>query len=81
MAVVHFVLNGVVGISAWSTDQPISGGALARWSEPQPVPRGRPPVPPFQDAPLPEALRSWVSDVGARLQCPADFVAVCRRPP
>jgi Protein of unknown function (DUF3987) len=48
----------------------------ARWPEPQPVPRGRPPVPAFDDALLPEALRSWVADVGARVQCPADFVAV-----
>jgi putative DNA primase/helicase len=33
-------------------------------------------VPPFEDALLPEALRSWVADVGARVQCPPDFVAV-----
>src|SRR4029453_7487785 len=49
---------------------------VARWPEPQPLPRGRPPVPPFEDALLPEALRSWVTDVGARVQCPAEFVAV-----
>jgi Protein of unknown function (DUF3987) len=40
------------------------------------VPRGRPPVPPFEDALLPEAIRPWVADVAARVQCPADFVAV-----
>ena len=49
---------------------------VARWPEPQPVPRGRPPVPAFDDGLLPEALRSWVADVAARVQCPADFVAV-----
>jgi hypothetical protein len=49
---------------------------VAQWPEPQPVPRGRPPVPPFEDAVLPEALRSWVADVTARVQCPPDFVAV-----
>ena len=49
---------------------------VARWPEPQPVPRGRPPVPLFEDALLPEALRSWVADVAARVQCPSDFVAV-----
>jgi hypothetical protein len=31
-------------------------------------------VPSFEDALLPEALRSWVADVAARVQCPA----VCR---
>jgi putative DNA primase/helicase len=33
-------------------------------------------VPPFEDALLPEALRSWVADVAARVQGPADFVAI-----
>jgi putative DNA primase/helicase len=33
-------------------------------------------VPPFEDTLLPEALRPWVADVAARVQCPADFVAV-----
>jgi putative DNA primase/helicase len=50
--------------------------AVAQWPEPQPVPRGRPPVPRFDDALLPEALRSWVADVAGRMQCPPDFVAV-----
>jgi hypothetical protein len=31
------------------------------------VPRSRPPVPTFEDALLPEALRSWVADVAARV--------------
>jgi len=46
------------------------------WPEPQPVPRGRPPVPPFQPAQLPGALAPWVADVAERVQCPPDFVAV-----
>jgi putative DNA primase/helicase len=49
---------------------------MARWPEPQPVPRGRPPVPAFEEALLPEALRAWVADVANRVQCPPDFVAV-----
>src|SRR5229473_3325540 len=46
------------------------------WRAPQPVPRGRPPVPPFLGALLPDALAPWVADVADRIQCPPDFVAV-----
>src|SRR5262249_47541574 len=49
---------------------------VASWPEPQSVPRGRPPVPPFNAALLPEALAPWVADVAERVQCPPDFVAV-----
>src|SRR5712692_8177369 len=49
---------------------------FASWREPQPVPRGRPPVPAFDDALLPRALAPWVADVADRVQCPPDFVAV-----
>jgi hypothetical protein len=48
----------------------------AAWPEPQPVPRGRPPVPGFDFALLPSSLAPWVADVADRVQCPADFVAV-----
>jgi Protein of unknown function (DUF3987) len=48
----------------------------APWPEPQPVPRGRPPVPPFTSALLPVSLAPWVADVADRVQCPPDFVAV-----
>jgi Protein of unknown function (DUF3987) len=48
----------------------------AGWPEPQPMPRGRPPVPAFDHALLSEPLKSWVVDVADRVQCPADFVAV-----
>ena len=34
------------------------------------------PVPPFDPNLLPDALRPWCADVSARMQCPADFVAV-----
>src|SRR6266851_3820533 len=46
------------------------------WPEPQPVPQGRPPVPPFSLALLPGALAPWVADIADRVQCPPDFVAV-----
>ena len=49
---------------------------VASWRAPQPVPRGRPPVPPFDGALLPAALAPWVADVADRVQCPPDFIAV-----
>ncbi len=48
----------------------------AQWPEPQPLPRGRPPVPALPGALLPGALAPWVVDVAERVQCPPDFVAV-----
>src|SRR5437870_11584161 len=53
-----------------------AGALTARWPEPQPGPRGRPPVPALPGALLPEALAPWVVDVAERVQCPPDFVAV-----
>ncbi len=55
-------------------DTPIA--PRARWPEPQPVPRGRPPVPALPGALLPGALAPWVADVAERVQCPPDFVAM-----
>ena len=55
-------------------DTPIA--PRARWPEPKPVPRGRPPVPALPGALLPGALAPWVADVAERVQCPPDFVAV-----
>lgn len=34
------------------------------------------PVPAFDLMLLPETFRQWVEDVGTRMQCPIDFVAV-----
>ena len=60
------------------TGRPSAAAAAprARWPEPQPVPRGRPPVPALHGALLPGALAPWVADVAERVQCPPDFVAV-----
>ncbi len=46
------------------------------WGEPIPLPDGLPPVAPFSENLLPEALRPWVMDIADRMQCPADFPAV-----
>jgi len=46
------------------------------WSEPQPLPESRPPVPAFNPTLLPEAIRPWVEDVSERIQCAPDYAAV-----
>lgn len=48
----------------------------SQWPEPVPLPDALPPVAPFDDELLPEALRGWVADIAHRMQCPPDFVAV-----
>ena len=52
---------------------PVGG---AEWPEPQPLPSGLRPVPPFKSDFLPKAFAPWVDDVAERLQCPPDYVAV-----
>lgn len=46
------------------------------WPDPAPLPNALPPVAPFDEDLLPEALRGWVSDIAHRMQCPPDFPAV-----
>jgi len=48
----------------------------SQWPEPVPLPDALPPVAPFDDELLPEALRGWVADIAHRMQCPPDFLAV-----
>jgi hypothetical protein len=50
--------------------------APQEWPDPHPLPRGLLPVKPFDLELMPQKLRSWVSDVSDRMQCPPDFVAV-----
>lgn len=57
------------------TDAPISDGSI-EWPEPAPIRAPLPPVPAFDGALLPEALRGWVMDVAQRMQCPPDFPAI-----
>lgn len=46
------------------------------WPAISPLPDARPPVPAFNMALLPAALRPWIEDIAERLQCPPDFPAV-----
>ena len=46
------------------------------WPEPTPLPNALPGVAAFDDELLPKALRSWVTDIAHRMQCPPDFPAV-----
>lgn len=50
--------------------------APSGWPDPTPLPDGLPSVPAFDDRLLPEALRSWLSDVAERTQCPPEYAAV-----
>lgn len=46
------------------------------WADPTPLPNDLPPVAPFDEELLPQALRGWVADIAHRMQCPPDFPAV-----
>lgn len=48
----------------------------AAWPDPRPLPPELAPVPAFDLALLPDALRPWIADVCDRVQCPPEFVAV-----
>lgn len=48
----------------------------ADWPDPEPLPDARLPVPAFDLALLPEALRPWIADIAERMQCPPDFPAI-----
>src|SRR5687767_860978 len=43
---------------------------------PAPLPRDLPLVHEFASELLPESLRSWITDIAERMQCPLDFPAV-----
>lgn len=54
----------------------LSSSPLNEWPTPTPLPTALPPVDPFDEELLPEALRPWVMDIAHRMQCPPDFPAV-----
>lgn len=58
--------------SAIDAGQPVPD----EWPIPTPLPDALPPVKPFDERLLPEALRGWVMDIAHRMQCPPDFPAV-----
>jgi hypothetical protein len=70
-----------IAISAMSTSHGARELAQAKsepddWPEPTPLPNALPGVAAFNEKLLPEALRSWVTDIANRMQCPPDFPAV-----
>lgn len=52
------------------------GWSHRAWADPTPLPNDLPPVAPFDEELLPQALRGWVADIAHRMQCPPDFPAV-----
>ena len=52
-----------------------SDGTAQDWPKPQALPSALPPVAPFDVEALPDALRPFVEDTAARLQCPIEFCA------
>jgi hypothetical protein len=48
----------------------------ADWPEAQEIPDPLPPVPAFPPDLLPDALRPWIMDAAARIQCPIDYIAI-----
>ena len=58
------------------TVEPLPERGASDWDDPAPLPDDLPPVPAFDAALLPEALRPWVLDIAHRMQCPPDFPAV-----
>src|SRR5664279_5268835 len=52
-----------------------AGAAGGVWGQPEDLQHSLLPVPPFDPAMLPDAIRPWVEDIAHRMQCPIDFVA------
>ena len=74
-AVIAAAIENIANSSASGLDgtaEPTSGG----WRQPQPLPKGLPPVDDFDLEFLPTALQQWVADISDRLQCPPDYVGV-----
>jgi Protein of unknown function (DUF3987) len=53
-----------------------AGNVGGAWGVPDNLQHSLLPVPPFDPAMLPDAVRPWVEDIAHRMQCPIDFVAV-----
>lgn len=49
---------------------------MDEWPDPQPIEVELPPVDPFPEEFLPEALRPWVRDIAERMQVPIDYPGV-----
>jgi hypothetical protein len=53
-----------------------AGSRFSEWRQPQPLPKGLPPVAAFDPDFLPDAIAPWVMDITNRMQCQLDNVAV-----
>lgn len=62
--------------ASWLDSHADSAQGIAEALPPKPLPDSRPPVEPFREDMLPEAIRAYVMDVADRQQSPPDFVAV-----
>jgi hypothetical protein len=60
----------------YETADPVAAANESDWPEPEEVKASLPPVPAFNEKLLPLALRTWVSDIAERMQCPPDYLAV-----
>lgn len=66
----------VWALPAVEVREPPSNEPGADWPDPEPLPKGLPPVPAFDPALLPEALRPWIEDIAERMACPPDYPAI-----
>jgi putative DNA primase/helicase len=53
-----------------------NGGANTNWPDPRPIVEALLPVATFKSEFVPASLGPWIEDIGDRLQCPPDYVAV-----
>lgn len=63
-------------VAAQTSTALLDAGGGDCWPDPAPLPEALPPVAPFDEELLPQALRGWVADIAHRMQCPPDFPAV-----
>lgn len=68
------------GQGAWLNPAPLLANAkqaaFDALPEPEAISQQLPPVPPFDPKLIPAPLRTWISDVAHRMQCPIDYCAV-----
>lgn len=62
-------------LRALRTAEPTNNPAPRGWPKREPINAELKPVPPFDPALLPEALRPWIMDEAERMPCPPDFIA------
>ena len=62
-------------LRAFQTAEPASNPSPGGWPKREPINAELKPVPPFDPALLPEALRPWIMDEAERMPCPPDFIA------